>query len=78
VLRARGALAGDLAAAIAGLPAGRALLLFVLDVDGLRLFNAEHGYAAGDAVLDDLARRLAGTTDARAYALGAGAFALVL
>jgi diguanylate cyclase (GGDEF)-like protein len=78
VLRARGALAGDLAAAIAGLPAGRALLLFVLDVDGLRLFNAEHGYAAGDAVLDDLARRLAATTDARAYALGAGAFALVL
>src|SRR5215210_1461185 len=75
---ARPALEADLAAAIATLEPERALALFVLDVDGFRRFNAEHGYAEGDAFLADLGRRLARTPDSRAYALGADAFALVL
>jgi diguanylate cyclase (GGDEF)-like protein len=62
---------------IPALGAGEALLLLVLDVDGFRRFNAEHGYAAGDAFLADLGSRLA-ALDAAAFALGSDAFALVL
>src|SRR6185503_8124773 len=62
---------------IPALGAGEALLLLVLDVDGFRRFNAEHGYAAGDVFLADLGSRLA-ALDAAAFALGSDAFALVL
>ena len=48
-----------------------------LDVDDFRRYNAEHGYAAGDALLERLADRLA-AADGEAFALGADAFALVL
>src|SRR3954467_4353594 len=63
-----------------GIPAlgtGEALLLLVLDVDGFRRFNAEHGYAAGDVFLTDFGTRLA-ALDGAAFALGGDAFALVL
>jgi diguanylate cyclase (GGDEF)-like protein len=76
--RGRASLETDLAAAIGALRPGHALALFVLDVDGFRRFNADHGYAAGDAYLADLGRRMAKTPGGRAYALGADAFALVL
>jgi two-component system, cell cycle response regulator len=74
----RASLEADVASAIAALGPGRAMALFVLDVDGFRRFNADHGYAAGDAFLADLGRRMAKTSGGRAYALGADAFALVL
>jgi diguanylate cyclase (GGDEF)-like protein len=76
--RDRASLETDVAAAIGALQSGHALALFVLDVDGFRRFNADHGYAAGDAFLADLGRRMAKTSGGRAYALGADAFALVL
>jgi diguanylate cyclase (GGDEF)-like protein len=65
-----------LAGAIPGAVGGHAVLLLALDIDDFRRFNAEHGYAAGDLVLADLGRRLAGLGPA--FALGADAFALVL
>jgi diguanylate cyclase (GGDEF)-like protein len=63
--------------AVAGLDAGRAVLLLALDLDDFRRYNAEHGYDAGDALLARVADRLA---DARghSFALGADAFALVV
>ena len=78
VPRGRTSLEGHLRTAIAALEADRALALFVLDIDGFRRFNADHGYVAGDAYLADLGRRIARTPGGRAYALGADAFALVL
>src|SRR3954471_19850756 len=62
---------------VAALRPGHAVLLMALDVDDFRRYNAEHGYAAGDALLERLAGRLA-TVDGEAFALGADAFALVL
>jgi HD-GYP domain-containing protein (c-di-GMP phosphodiesterase class II) len=76
--RGRASLEADLAAATTALRPGRALALFVLDVDGFRRFNADHGYAAGDDFLGGLGHRMAQTPGARSYALGADAFALVL
>src|SRR3954470_21679880 len=63
--------------AVAGLDAGRAVLLLALDLDDFRRYNAEHGYDAGDALLARVADRLA---DARghSFALGADAFALLV
>src|SRR3954471_16128426 len=63
--------------AVAGLDAGRAVLLLALDLDDFRRYNAEYGYDAGDALLARVADRLA---DARghSFALGADAFALVV
>jgi HD-GYP domain-containing protein (c-di-GMP phosphodiesterase class II) len=78
VLRGRAALEADLGAAIATLAPDHALALYVLDVDGFRRFNADHGYAAGDVLLADFGRRVAATPGARGYALGGDAFALVL
>src|SRR3954447_9802499 len=63
--------------AVAGLQAGRAVLLLALDLDDFRRFNAEHGYEAGDALLERFAARLA-EVEGRTVALGAAAFALVL
>jgi len=63
--------------AVAGLQAGRAVLLLALDLDDFRRYNAEHGYEAGDALLERFAARLAGVEGA-SFALGADAFALVL
>src|SRR3954466_1382577 len=63
--------------AVAGLQAGRAVLLLALDLDDFRRFNAEHGYEAGDALLERFAARLA-EVEGRTFALGADAFALVL
>src|SRR3954471_17904541 len=75
-LGTRDELTAAVAAAAAGLDEGRAVLLLALDLDDFRRYNAEHGYAAGDALLDDVASRLAGG-DGEAFALGADAFALV-
>src|SRR3954471_2999366 len=76
-LGTRDELSEGVAAAAAGLDDERAVLLLVLDLDDFRRYNAEHGYPAGDAVLDDVADRLAdGGGDA--FALGADAYALVL
>ena len=75
-LGSRAELLATLAAAIPAVDPTRGLLLLVLDVDDFRRFNAERGYAAGDLLLADLGRRLAGL--GRAFALGADAFALVL
>src|SRR3954470_8754383 len=63
--------------AVAGLQAGRAVLLLALDLDDFRRYNAEHGYEAGDALLERFATRLA-AAEGRAFALGADAFALVV
>src|SRR4051794_24390084 len=62
---------------VAGLRAGRAVLLLALDLDDFRRYNAEHGYEAGDALLERFAARLAGVEGA-SFSLGADAFALVL
>src|SRR3954470_18850220 len=58
-LGTRDELSGGGAAAAAGLDDEGAVLLLVLALDDFRRYNAEHGYAAGDAVLDDVADRLA-------------------
>jgi diguanylate cyclase (GGDEF)-like protein len=63
--------------AVAGLDAGRAVLLLALDLDDFRRYNAECGYEAGDALLDRFAARLA-RIDGQSFALGADAFALVV
>src|SRR3954463_12827386 len=63
--------------AVAGLDAGRAVLLLALDLDDFRRYNAEHGYEAGDALLGRFAARLAGI-EGESFALGADAFALVV
>src|SRR3954468_830372 len=63
--------------AVAGMQAGRAVLLLALDLDDFRRYNAERGYEAGDALLERLAGRLA-AADGDAFALRAAAFALVL
>src|SRR3954454_14579197 len=76
-LGTRDELTEAVAAAAAALDDGRAVLLLALDLDDFRRYNAEHGYAAGDALLDDVANRLAGG-DGDAFALGADAFAVVL
>src|SRR3954463_14544978 len=76
-LGTRDELTAAVAAAAAGLDDGRAVLLLALDLDDFRRYNAEHGYAAGDALLDDVAGRLAGG-EGDAFALGADAFAVVL
>src|SRR3954447_2523628 len=76
-LGTRDELTAAVAAAAADLDEGQAVLLLGLDLDDFRRYNAEHGYAAGDALLDDLASRLA-DGDGDAFALGADAFALVL
>src|SRR3954467_42811 len=76
-LGTRDELTAGVAAAAAGLDDGRAVLLLALDLDDFRRYNAEHGYAAGDALLDDVAGRLAGG-EGDAFALGADAFAVVL
>src|SRR3954451_22512222 len=76
-LGTRDELSEAVAAAAAGLDDGRAVLLLALDLDDFRRYNADHGYAAGDALLDDLADRVA-DGDGDAFALGADAYALVL
>src|SRR3954466_8962181 len=73
----RGDLRRALDDAAARLGAGRAVLLLALDLDDFRRFNAEHGYEAGDALLDRFAARRA-EADGRTFALGAEAFALIL
>jgi diguanylate cyclase (GGDEF)-like protein len=51
-------------------------LLLVADVDGFRTYNALHGYDNGDAILDELERRIAGVS--HPFRLGGDAFALLL
>jgi diguanylate cyclase (GGDEF)-like protein len=70
-------LVARVAAATARLAEGDAVLLLALDLDDFRRYNADHGYAAGDALLGDVARVLC-DGDGHAFALGADAFALVL
>jgi diguanylate cyclase (GGDEF)-like protein/putative nucleotidyltransferase with HDIG domain len=55
---------------------GSPIVLLVADVDGFRRYNARHGYAAGDALLDAVGERLAAA--GRAYHLGADSFAVLL
>src|SRR4051812_36490066 len=74
---ARADLRGALDDAVAGLDAGRAVLLLALDLDDFRRYNAERGYDAGDALLERFAARLAGV-EGESFALGADAFALVV
>jgi diguanylate cyclase (GGDEF)-like protein len=67
----------DLLAALdAAREPGRPALLLVADVDEFRSFNTRHGYEAGDALLDELARRLDGA--GAAYHLGSDTFAVLL
>src|SRR4051812_7743347 len=73
----RGELLAALEQAVARVAGGGAVLLLALDLDDFRRFNAEHGYEAGDALLDRFAARLA-EADGRTFALGADAFALIL
>src|SRR3954447_23727582 len=73
----RAALLAAVEEAVARIAAGRAVLLLALDLDDFRRFNAERGYAAGDALLERFAARLA-DVEGRTFALGADAFALVL
>jgi diguanylate cyclase (GGDEF)-like protein len=76
-LGSRGELLRTLHAAIPALDAGHGVLLLALDVDDFRRYNAERGYAAGDAFLTAFSARL-GTLDGAAFHLGADAFALVM
>lgn len=48
------------AAVSAALAEGRSVALAIVDIDHLRRINDEHGTAAGDAVLQGVARRLSG------------------
>jgi two-component system, cell cycle response regulator len=73
----RAALRRALDDAVAGLGAGRAVLLLALDLDDFRRYNAERGYEAGDALLERFAARLS-AVDGESFALGADAFALVV
>src|SRR3954467_6861628 len=73
----RGELLAAVEEAVARRAAGRAVLVLALDLDDFRRFNAEHGYEAGDALLERFAARLA-EADGRTFALGADAFALIL
>src|SRR4051795_6317788 len=73
----RGELLAALEQAVARVAGGGAGLPVALDLDDFRRFNAEHGYEAGDALLDRFAARLA-EADGRTFALGAAAFALIL
>src|SRR3954452_13960794 len=63
--------------AVARLDAGRAVLLLALDLEDFRRYNAEHGYEAGDALLERCAARLAGV-EGESFTLGADAFAVVV
>jgi diguanylate cyclase (GGDEF)-like protein len=70
------------AAAAAAAPGGRAWLGVVLvDLDGFKPVNDTHGHAAGDAVLVEVARRLAGIGPAGvrvAARLGGDEFAVLV
>ena len=59
---------------------GNTLALVILDLDHFKAINDTHGHPAGDAVLREVARRLAGTirTVDRAARIGGEEFALVL
>jgi diguanylate cyclase (GGDEF)-like protein len=59
---------------------GNTLALVILDLDHFKAINDTHGHSAGDAVLREVARRLAGTirTVDRAARIGGEEFALVL
>src|ERR671930_263485 len=76
-LGSRAGLLRALGEAIPALDPRHALLLLALDVDDFRRYNAERGYAAGDAFLAAFGSRLA-ALGGRAFALGADAFALVI
>jgi len=72
----RRALADDLARAIAA-PEGDELLLAILDLDGFKQYNDSYGHAAGDALLQRLAARLAAAADSYsggAYRMGGDEF----
>ena len=59
---------------------GQPLALVILDLDHFKLINDSHGHPAGDAVLREVASRIAGTirTVDRAVRLGGEEFALIL
>jgi GGDEF domain-containing protein len=63
--------------AVARVGDGRAVLLLALDLEDFRRYNAEHGYEAGDLLLERCAARLA-EARGHSFALGADAFALVV
>jgi diguanylate cyclase (GGDEF)-like protein len=70
----------DLATAVADAQAGRARALAFFDLDGFKSYNDGFGHAAGDMLLDRLARRLAATVDdhGTAYRLGGDEFCVLL
>jgi diguanylate cyclase (GGDEF)-like protein len=59
---------------------GQQLGLVVVDIDRFKLINDTHGHAAGDAVLREAARRIAGAVRSvdRAARIGGEEFALIL
>jgi diguanylate cyclase (GGDEF)-like protein len=59
---------------------GQPLALVIIDVDRFKAINDAHGHAAGDAVLKEVATRIAGTirTVDRAARIGGEEFALIL
>jgi diguanylate cyclase (GGDEF)-like protein len=59
---------------------GRRFAVLVMDLDGFKLVNDEHGHGVGDAILSDLANRIAEMTrdTDRACRVGGDEFVLVL
>ena len=76
-LGSRAELPAAIDAAVERRHGARAVLLLALDLDDFRRYNADHGYAAGEALLERAADELV-HADGGAFALGADAFALVL
>ncbi len=78
-LRNRSALERDLSAACARAARGDgAFAVHVVDLDAFKPYNDRHGHLAGDALLRDVAERLAAmATDGHAYRIGGDEFCVL-
>ncbi len=79
-LRNRRALDLDLEQAVVNMPGPHELLLAMFDLDGFKQYNDTFGHAAGDALLERLAGRLAAATpkSGSAYRMGGDEFCMLV